>query len=258
MTKTYCVFTCAHSSPDVDNKRFDYLGNFLYDLKPDVVVDLGDFDDLKSLNTYDTRYPQAIVSQSYEKDIEHGQEARDRLWHKFRHSKKRMPFRVGFEGNHEHRIKKAIQHDPRIEGQKYGVSFGHLQTDYWYDEYHEYANSAPSIVSYDSVLYGHYVASGNYGTAMSGEHHAHSLLKKLSHSCTVGHSHKFNYYYKGDAHPYPIHGLVAGCFKGAKEGWAGQANTEWRKGVAVKREVENGDYDLTWVSLQSLEREYGA
>lgn len=257
MTKTYVVMTCAHSSPDVDNKRFDYLGNFLYDLKPDVVVDLGDFDDLKSLNTYDTRYPQAIVSQSYQADIEHGQEARDRLWHKFRHSKKRMPFRVGFEGNHEHRIKKAIGHDPRIEGQKYGVSFSHLQTDYWYDEYHEYENSAPKVVDYCGVSYAHYFSSGNFGSAISGVHHAYTLLQHRNHSSTCGHSHKRSLYFKDSAHPQGIIGLVAGCFKGDNETWAGQSNQEWWKGVVVKREVENGMYEPEFVSLKRLEKMYG-
>ncbi len=35
-------------------------------------------------------------------------------------------------------LKKAIKHDPRLEGSKYGISFGHLQTNRWFDEYHEY------------------------------------------------------------------------------------------------------------------------
>jgi len=48
-----------------------------------------------------------------------------------------------------------------------------------------------------------------------------------------------------------------GCFKGAEEGWAGQANNEWRKGLVVKRELDNGNYDIEWVSMKRLEREYG-
>ena len=39
MGKTAVVFSCAHVSPDVSNDRFNYLGEFLYDLKPDYVVD---------------------------------------------------------------------------------------------------------------------------------------------------------------------------------------------------------------------------
>lgn len=257
MTKTVVVWTCAHSDPSVPNTRFDWLGDFLYDLRPDMCIDLGDFADMKSLNTYDTRYPQAVVTQSYQKDIEQANEAQDRIRRKFRLMKRKRPLFVGFEGNHENRIKRALAHDPRIEGDKYGVSFTHLNNDLWYDEYHEYHNSAPALAEYDGIVYGHYVASGAYGHALNTKHHAASLVDKLASSVTVGHSHKLHYFKKADARPAPLNGLVAGCFKGAEEKWAGQANQEWSKGVVVKRYVENGDYDMQWVSLKALEKEYG-
>lgn len=256
MGKCAIVFTCAHSSPDVSNERFDWLGQLIYDIRPDYVVDLGDFDDMKSLNTYDTRYPQQIVTQSYEKDIENGQEARDRIWRKFKRNKKGLPYRYGLEGNHENRIKKALAHDPRLEGSRFGLSFSNLQTDYWYDEYHEYHNSGPAIVDIDGVSYAHYISSGNYGTAMSGEHHAYNLLKKRHCSTTVGHSHKRSLYFKDDAHPNPTIGLVAGCFKGKDETWAGQANNDWWSGVIVKRNIQNGYYEPEFISLQRLKKEY--
>lgn len=256
MTKTAVVWTCAHADPNTSNERFSWLGDLIEDIKPDYVVDLGDGADIRSLNTYDTRYPQSIVAQNYEKDIESYNDSMSRLWDRYKLSKRKRPFRIGFEGNHENRIKKALAHDPRLEGQKYGISFGHLQTDHWFDEYHEYTNSAPALVDYDGVVYGHYVASGNFGSALSTKHHGYSLTEKLACSVTVGHSHKFSYHYKGDAKPQPIHGLVAGCFKGKDEAWAGQANSEWRKGVCIKREISNGNYDLTWVSMKALEKEY--
>jgi hypothetical protein len=212
---------------------------------------------MRSLNTYDTRNPQAVVAQSYQADIESYNEAQDRLWGRYKLSKKKRPYRIGFEGNHEHRIKKALAVDPRLEGTKYGISFSHLQTDHWFDEYHEYTNSAPALAIYDGVLYGHYVSTGNFGSALSTKHHGYSLVEKLACSATVGHSHKFHYYRKADARPTPLNGLVAGCFKGKEEAWAGQANAEWSKGVVIKRQVNNGDYDLSWVSMKALEAEYG-
>lgn len=257
MTKTAVVFTCAHADPKVSNERFDWLGALIYDLRPDYVVDLGDAADMRSLNSYDTRYPQAVVSQSYEADIETYNDAQERLRWRFRHHKRRKPKWFGFEGNHEHRIKKAVDDDPRREGAKYGISFTHLQTDHWFDEYHEYENSGPAKFSYDGILYSHYISGGNYGTAISGKHHAYSLVSQVGCSVTVGHSHKYSNYYHGAAYPYPLIGLVAGCFKGKKESWAGQANDEWRAGVVIKRDIENGVYDEEWVSLSRLKKEYG-
>ena len=257
MSRTTVVLTCSHVTPEVSNERFDWLAKFLYDLKPDMVIDLGDGADMKSLNSYDTRYPQQIVNQSYEADIESYNEAQDKLRHPFRHHKRKRPFWVGLEGNHEHRIKTALAHDPRLEGAKHGISFSHLQTDKWFDEYHEYKNSAPAIADYDGVSYAHYFSSGNFGTATSGLHHAYTLLQNRNHSSTCGHSHKRSIYFKDGAHPTGIIGLVAGCFKGAEETWAGQANNDWAKGIVVKRNVSQGMYDFEWVSMDALERTYG-
>jgi hypothetical protein len=168
-----------------------------------------------------------------------------------------MPDWYVFEVNHENSIKKALAHDPRIEGSRYGVSFQHLQTDHWFDEYHEYENSAPAIADYDGVSYSHYFSSGNYGTATSGTHHAYSVLQNRNYSSTCGHSHKRSIYFKDGAHPRGIIGLVAGCFKGKSEGWAGQANREWWTGVIVKREIEQGIYEPQFISLKTLEQMYG-
>ena len=257
MSITAIIYTCCHANPKVDNKRFELLGNLIYDIKPDYVFDLGDFADMSSLNSYDTRYPKAIVTENYESDIEVVLDAQEKLREKFVRRKTRKPIWIGFEGNHEYRIKRALQHDPRLEGKKYGVSFEHLQTRRYYDEYHHYENGAPAIVEYDGVSYAHFISSGNYGTAISGIHHGYALTAKLACSVTVGHSHKRSYFVKQEANPNPIHGLVAGCFKGKDEHWAGHANREWWKGVCIKRNIQNGNYDLEFVSMDRLEQDYG-
>lgn len=254
MSKTVLVYTCAHTDPDVPNDRFLWLGNLIYDIRPDYVVSLGDHNDLRSLNTFDTRYPGKVSTQSYEKDIDHGNDAEEKLRHKVKKNKVKRPAYFGFEGNHEYRIKKAIATDPRIGGDKFGISFKHLQTDYWYDEYHEYEYEAPKIYSYDGIDYAHYIASGNMGNPMSGEFHASNLLKKRMSSATVGHSHLRNVYFRDDTKKI---GLVAGCFKGAEETWAGQSNDSWWKGVVIKRNVDNGYYDPEFISLERLKEEYG-
>lgn len=257
MNHTAIVYTCAHATPGQSLERFTWLGNLIEDIKPDYVVDLGDGADMKSLNSYDTRYPQAVVSQSYEKDVECYNEAMDRIWGRYKITKKKRPFRIGLEGNHENRIKKAIAHDPRLEGSRFGISFSHLQTDHWFDEYYEYADSAPAIADYDGISYAHYFASGNYGTPVSGLHHAYTLLQNRNHSSTCGHSHKRSIYFKDSAHPRGIVGLVAGCYKGGREAWAGQANQDWWTGVVIKRNICDGLYEPEFVSLDRIRMEYG-
>ena len=257
MTKTAIVFSCGHAKPEVSNERYNWLGSLIEDVRPDYVVDLGDGADMASLNSFDTRNPQAIVSQSYQRDIEAYNDANERIWGRYRISKKKRPFRIGFCGNHENRLNKAIATDPRLEGDKYGISFSHLQTDYWFDDYHPYHNGGPAIADYDGVSYAHYFSSGNFGSAMSGIHHAYGLVQARNSSSTCGHSHKRSIYFKDGAHPTGIVGLVAGCFKSADEAWAGQAQHDWAKGVVIKRNIDRGMYDFQWVSLNALEKAYG-
>lgn len=254
--KTVVVFSCGHADPYVSNKRFKALGKFLYDLKPDMVIDLGDGADMGSLNSYDERYPKALVSQSYEQDINSYNEAQEFLRHPFKQNRKKRPFWVGFEGNHENRIKKYIALNPRNEGEKYGVSFSHLQTDHWFDDYHEYENSGPAIAIYDKVAYAHYFTSGNSSTATSGIHHAYTMVNNLGCSATCGHSHKRDLYFKDGSLLHTSIGLVVGCYKGAEEHWAGQANKGWWNGVVVKRELSNGAYEPEFVSLKQILKMY--
>lgn len=253
-SKTVVVLTCAHASPETSNERFNWLGKFLYDIKPDYVVDLGDGADMKSLNSYDTKKPVTLVSQNYEADIDCYNDAQERIRWQFKKHKAKRPRYYGFEGNHENRIRTAISYDPRLEGDKYGISFNHLNTNRWFDEYHEYEHSAPSIGHYDGVDYAHFIGSGNYGRPLSGDYHASNLLKKRMKSTTVGHSHKRNLFFRDDAKAI---GLVAGCFKGAPEGWAGQSNLEWWSGVIIKHHLDNGYYEPHFISTKTLEKEYG-
>lgn len=253
MSKNILVFSCAHADPAYGNERFDWLGSFIYDKRPDMVIDLGDGADMKSLNSYDTRYPQALVAQSYEQDIEVYNDAQKRLRQKFKKAKKRRPSWIGFEGNHENRIKKYLAENPRMEGQTHGVSFSHLQTSKWFDEYHEYENGGPAIANYNGVDFSHFFSSGNFGSATSGLHHAYTVINNRHNSSVCGHSHKRNLYFKDGAGSI---GMVVGCYKGHEEGWAGQANLDWWHGVVMMKDVDNGMFEPEFYSLKELEREY--
>lgn len=254
MSKTAVVFSCAHADPTTSNERFDWLGELIYDVNPNYIIDLGDGADMRSLNSFDTRSPEAIVSQSYEQDIEHYNESMDRLRQKPSQRKYKRPRWIGFEGNHENRIKKALKSDPRLEGDKYGISFGHLQTDHWFDEYHEYYNDAPAIANYRGVDFAHFFSLGNTRNATGGIHHAYSVISKRHTSSVCGHSHKRNVYFMDG--PGSI-GMVVGCYKGHEETWAGHSNLEWWNGVVMMREVDNGLFEPQFISLDSLEKEYG-
>ena len=249
------VWSCGHADPSIGNERFGWLGNYIYEHRKsiDMCIDLGDGADMRSLNSFDTRYPQAIVSQNYEYDIECYLDSQQRLRENFTRNKKGKPYWVGFEGNHENRIKTAIKHDPRLEGQKYGISFSHLRTKEFFKDYHEYQHSAPKISNYCGVDFAHFFGAGNFGKPMSGIHHAYTIINKRHNSGVCGHSHLRGVYFNDLAGSI---GLVVGCYKGGPESWAGQSNKSWWKGVVLMKDTHNGMFEPEFISQEELERDY--
>lgn len=247
------VWSCAHADGRTPNDRFSWLGKLIYDIKPDVTVDLGDGADMRSLNSFDTRYPRAVVTMSYEEDVDVYNDSQERLWHLFRHNRKGMPYRIGMEGNHEHRIKKAIDHSPNLEGGRYGISFSNLNTRHHFNEYHEYSNEGPAIREFEGIEFAHFIQSGNYGRAVSGVHHAYALIQQRHNSCIVGHSHRRGLYFSDAAGSI---GAVVGCMKGSEETWAGQSNRHWWKGAVLLRDVENGMFEPQFISIKQMERNF--
>lgn len=256
MTKTHLIIPDQHAHPDFSNKRADYVGQLIKDIKPDVVVNLGDAADLASLASYD-KGKASFFGRSYEKDIEAHLDFQERMWQPVRKAKKKLPHRVVLEGNHEHRIKRAIDQDPELAGSRYGLSFKDLAFEDYYDEVVEYSGSTPGIRVLDGIAYAHYFVSGVMGRAISSSHHGHALTTKLHHSATCGHAHYLSYDTSNVLGGRPIHGLVAGVYQDYDSPWAGEVNNLWWRGLVVKRNVEGGNYSPQFISMEELEREYG-
>jgi hypothetical protein len=51
--------------------------------------------------------------------------------------------------------------------------------------------------------------------------------------------------------------VVAGCYFGHHQDYAGNDNNRWWRGVLVLRNVKDGDFDLEQVSYEALEQKYG-
>lgn len=75
MSKNILIIPDAHANPKVNPRRFTWLGKLIADLKPDHVVDLGDFADNDSLSGYD-RGKASFEGRRYAKDIACAHEAR--------------------------------------------------------------------------------------------------------------------------------------------------------------------------------------
>lgn len=257
MNKIHLVIPDQHAHPDFNNDRAEILAKLTSDLRPDVVINIGDAADLASLSTYD-RGTRSFFSRNYERDIESHLDFQDKWWSPVKKKKKKMPRKIFFEGNHEHRIKRAINLQPELEGSKFGVSFKDLQLDDYYDDVVEYQGGTPGILAVDGISYAHYFVSGVMGNAISGEHPAYALITKKFQSCTQGHTHTLDFSTRVNTDgERRLNGLVCGVFQDYRSDWAGVVNDLWWSGVVIKRNVDGtGNYDPQFVSMDFLKEYY--
>jgi hypothetical protein len=218
-------------------------------VKPDVVIDIGDWFDMPSLCSYD-KGKKGFEGRRYNKDIAVGVDAQDRMLTIVRRQKQKLPRFVRTLGNHENRIVRAIECDPILEGT---IGLNDLQSANYLWEEHPFLEP----VDIDGVSYAHYFISGILGKPIGGENHAKSLLIKQLKSCTQGHSHLFDYCIRTSADCRRIQSLVVGSYLDYKAEWAGPATNLWWNGVVLCTNVEKGQYDMSQISIQQLKEAYG-
>lgn len=256
-TSTHLVIPDPHAHPDFDNKRFTALGNLILDLQPDVIICLGDLADMPSLCSYE-KGTGKFEGRRYQKDIAANIDANKKLWAPLEsyNAKKRAnkdkqykPRKVLLYGNHEDRINRTINQEPILAGT---IGLQDLQNEKYWDEVYPFLQP----VEIDGVFYSHYFTSGVMGRPISSEHTAYQMLMKQYASCTAGHIHTRDYCERVAVNGKRMQGLVAGCFIDYHADFAGNANNLWWKGVVVKREVQDGNYDIEFVSLESIMKRY--
>lgn len=256
MSKTYLIIPDQHAHPDHHNDRADWMGKLIKELRPDIVVNMGDTADMASLSSYD-KGTAKFYTRNYERDIESHLDFQDRLWRPIRKTKKKQPYRVVLQGNHEYRIDKAVDSSPELAGDKFGISIRDLDFNKYYHEYIPYKGQTPGVWESDGVSFAHFFVSGVMGRPIGGEHSAYSLITKNFTSCVAAHSHTVDYAVRTDTQGKKIMGLVAGVYQDYDSDWAGHVNDLWWRGCVILHNVDNGTYDPQFVSIEQLEREYG-
>jgi len=252
---THLVIGDSHSHPDVPNHRYDWLGRYITDLQPDVVIDTGDWWDMESLNTFDRPGSKSFEGRRYWLDIEAGIDAQERVaaqladYNRGR-KKKCKPRLVRCLGNHEQRISRLLEDEPRWESM---VGLHDLMSAEFDWEEHAFGET----VLIDGIAYCHYFTSGVMGRPIGGIHPAASLLSKQYHPCVQGHSHLFDYSEKTDARGEKIRSVIAGCYFGHDLAWAPPSvNRMYARGLLVLRNVKDGQFDHEWVSIDRIQAKY--
>lgn len=226
------------------------------DVKPDVVVCIGDLFDLPSLSSYDVG-KKSFEGRTYAADIEAGLEAQELLFEEIYKYNRRRREVVAPEfhyclGNHEHRISRAIESDRKLEGT---IGYDDLTND---GQYPWIVHDFLKPVNIGGVVFAHYFVSGVMGRPISGISPAASLLAKQSHSCVQGHIHTLDYAQKTRVDGRKLNAVVCGWYGDFEEEWAGpQVNALWEAGILVLRDVKNGEFGgMEWVNIGRIQRRY--
>lgn len=245
----------THAHPEHHNDRADWLGALIAEIKPDVLIHIGDSADMSSLSTYDKGKRQ-FQGRNYKADIGAHCDFQERMFAPIKRLKRKLPFSVFCIGNHEHRISRAIDLSPELDG---AISMKDLCLNEWYDEVVDYSGGTPGIINIDGITYAHYFVGGIAGRPLGGIHAGYAIATKKFSSATCGHSHLFDTSWHVDLRGNPVIGTVVGCYQDYDNDWAGEVAQLWNRGVVIKRYVDGrGGYDLEWVSLNTLKEVYGA
>jgi hypothetical protein len=213
---------------------------------------MGDAADMPSLSDYD-KGKRSFVGKSYKSDIEAHLDFQDRVWSPVRATKKKMPYRIILEGNHEHRIERALDYSPELSGT---IGFKDYAFDDYYNEVVRYDGQLPGIIKSDGILFAHFFPTGVSGRPMGGLSPARMMAQKNKVSCVASHIHTLDFFSERNIDDKILNCLIAGCYQDYVNDWAGPIGKFWRPGVAVLRNVSDGDYDFQWISLSSLQKAY--
>jgi hypothetical protein len=243
--RRHLIIPDTQVKPGVPLDHFDWIGQAIVDYKPDVVVHLGDHWDFESLSQW--AGAKELEGRRYEDDLQAGNAALERLHKAYGSFRGR---RVILRGNHEDRLTRVMNANPRFVG---AIGFHQFNDRRFGWEVVDYYHGSPKAIEIDGVTYAHYFANPNTGKAISGT--IGNRLAKIGTSFVQGHQQGLLQGNVQYATGKIRHGIVAGSCYLHDEDYKGMANAHWR-GIVILNEVRNGEFCEMPLTLSYLCRKY--
>jgi hypothetical protein len=249
-TKTHIVISDCQVKPGVDLEYLTCTGNYIAEKKPDAIINIGDFADMPSLGVFDIG-KKSFEGRRYKKDIEAARAGMEALMAPIHAEMKRdpswKPKLIFTLGNHEERILRAINSDPKMEGT---ISMD----DLGFKEHGWEVYDFLVPVEVDGIAYCHYFTSGAMGRPVSS---ARALVNKKHQSCVMGHNQNWEMHREVKGNGDPILGLFVGAFYEHNEDYLGPQGNNYGRQIWMLHEVNGrGGYLPKPVSLDHLKRKY--
>lgn len=244
------VLPDVQAKPGQDFSFLRKIGEYIVEKQPEKIICLGDFADMPSLSSYDVG-KKAFEGRRYTLDIEAAKEAMESFLapiynYNFKAKKNKekqyKPEMILTMGNHEQRIERAINNDPKIEGL---ISYDDLD----YEDYGWKVYPFLDVVVIDGIAYSHYFVSGLLGRPATS---ATAQLNKTHMSCISGHQQGLQIATGRSANGKLIHSIIAGsCYEHNEDYMGPQGNNHWR-GALMLNDVNDGDFDIMPLRLKYL------
>lgn len=240
----------AHDSPHIpDKSRFEIIGHYINEVKPDIVVQIGDFATLDSLNGHIGNETYAGKSKpSFMADMVSFNEALDAMQID------------GVErhctlGNHERRLYLFEDRAPEA----YGMMQCEMQKVF---ERHGWTFSPYGQITYYGGVGFVHAPLNRMGKSIGGKNAENTVANELIHDLVFGHSHieRTTRYSKIGTNNYVISCNV-GCAlpSGHVEDYATHCMSGgWSWGIMDMTIQHNHIQDRSWVPMSHLEERYGA
>jgi len=240
------VIADTQNKPTEDLDYMRWIGLYIADKKPDVVVHIGDNWDFPSLSMYD-KGKKSFEGRRLVEDIAVGSKGMRVLTDAIT-SKGHTPRLVFCMGNHEERIDRLAENIPELSG-FVGTELLPLNELGW--------EVAPFLqpIEIGGIYFVHFLANPMSGKPYGGG--ALNQLQKVGKSFVVGHAQKLDIAIRNTLDGTQQIGIVNGACYPFNERYKGPQGNAHFRGITVLHEVHKGSAVPMFVSLDYLERKYG-
>lgn len=255
---THLVIPDSQVRPNISLEYLRWIGEYIVRKRPTTIIHLGDFCDFESLSQWDEGKKSAEGKRVLA-DIEASILGMEELLYPLRKlqaeqklagEKVYSPRMVLTLGNHEDRLSRYVDNNPKLEG---FLDMSVLQ----YEKFGWEVIPFLHPINIDGINYCHYFPNVMTGRALTGT--AQNMLKTIGESFTMGHRQTLDVATRFlPASGRQQWGLVVGAGYVHEEHYKGKQGNHHFRGIVVKHRVKDGSYDPLFISLDWLESEYGS
>lgn len=244
-SKKILVVADTQAKPNVSLDYMKWIGKYIFDKKPDIVVHIGDAYDFESLSSYD-KGKKSFEGRRLKADIEAGNESIRLLLNEFQKDGYN-PRLVFCMGNHEQRFDRLSENMPELDG-FVGSDTLPLAEMGW--EVQPFLKP----ISIEGIFFVHYLANPFTGKPYGGN--AMNQLKTVGNSFVVGHKQCLDVAIRPTLDGKHQIGIINGAAYDFHEAYKGETGNNHFRGITMLHEVKDGFGLPMFISLDYLKERY--